>query len=77
VTETSNLKVEGPAGCTVVKRQTSYLRQRWSWTEETIWTENMLTALETGLKKEIAFFADRELFSMEQARVSELARRSR
>jgi len=50
VTETSNLKVEGPAGCTVVKRQTSYLRQRWSWTEETIWTENMLTALENGVK---------------------------
>jgi len=50
VTEMSNLKVEGSAGCRVVKRQTSYLRQRWSWTEETIWTENMLTALENGVK---------------------------
>lgn len=34
----------------IVKRQTSHLRQRWEWTEAAIWTENMLTALENGVK---------------------------
>lgn len=33
-----------------VERQTSNLRQRWDWTEATIWTDNMLTALENGVK---------------------------
>lgn len=33
-----------------VKRQTSNLRQRWHWTEATIWTDAMLTALENGVK---------------------------
>jgi hypothetical protein len=33
-----------------VKRQTSNLRQKWDWTEATIWTDNMLIALENGVK---------------------------
>lgn len=33
-----------------VKRQTSNLRLRWQWTEATIWNDNMLTALENGVK---------------------------
>jgi RNA-directed DNA polymerase len=33
-----------------VKRQTSNLRQRWEWAEASIWTDAMLTALETGVK---------------------------
>jgi hypothetical protein len=36
-----------------VKRQTSNLRQKWDWAEATIWTENMLTALENGVKGNI------------------------
>lgn len=31
-------------------RQTSNLRDRWQWVEATIWTDNMLTALENGVK---------------------------
>jgi RNA-directed DNA polymerase len=55
VTETS-LMVESKQGVEVhtktktVKRQTSNLRQRWEWTEETIWSEKMLAALENGVK---------------------------
>lgn len=33
-----------------VTRQTSNLRLRWEWTEASIWTESMLTALENGVK---------------------------
>lgn len=48
--ERSKQGVDGQPGPTKVKRQTSNLRQNWEWTEETIWTENMLTALENGVK---------------------------
>lgn len=34
----------------VVHRQTSNLRHHWEWTEASIWTENMLAALENGVK---------------------------
>lgn len=48
--EKSKQVVKGSPGSTAVKRQTSDLRQRWGWTEESIWTENMLVALENGVK---------------------------
>lgn len=32
------------------ERQTSNLRHRWEWVEATIWTDNMLIALENGVK---------------------------
>jgi len=31
-------------------KQTGEVRARWAWTEPTVWTERMLTALETGVK---------------------------
>ena len=60
-------------------------RQRWSWTEASIWTDGMLVALENGVKggkwQRIrwpnAFFAKRGLFTMETTRVFEVACRSR
>jgi len=41
---------EIPPGCIEVKRQTKHLRHRWKWVETSIWTDNMLTALENGVK---------------------------
>lgn len=35
-----------PPGAT----QAGEIRARWAWTEPTVWTERMLTALETGVK---------------------------
>ena len=35
-----------PEGAT----QAEETRSRWSWTEPTVWTERMLTALENGVK---------------------------
>lgn len=46
----SRQETDTPIGFTEVKRQTSDLRLRWSWVEPSIWTENMLTALENGVK---------------------------
>jgi len=46
----SKQEVESPPGSIADNRQTRYLRLRWDWTEETIWTENMLTALENGVQ---------------------------
>ena len=31
-------------------KQTGEIRSRWEWTEPSVWTENMLAALETGVK---------------------------
>jgi RNA-directed DNA polymerase len=31
-------------------RRAGEVRARWAWTEPTIWTERMLTALEAGVK---------------------------
>jgi hypothetical protein len=30
--------------------QAGEIRSRWEWTEPSVWTENMLTALEKGVK---------------------------
>lgn len=49
---------------------------RWKWVEETIWTENMLTALGNGVK-ENKYFANLGLFTMETHRANETACRSR
>ena len=55
---------------------------RWSWTESTVWTDRMLTALENGVKGgkwfslidhqrwPNAFFAELGLFSLERAHLS-------
>jgi RNA-directed DNA polymerase len=46
----SKQEVESPPGFIDAKRQTSYLRHRWGWAEESIWNERMLKALENGVK---------------------------
>jgi RNA-directed DNA polymerase len=35
-----------PSGAT----QAEEVRARWAWTEPSVWTDRMLTALETGVK---------------------------
>ena len=60
-------------------KQAGEVRVRWAWTERTVWTDRMLTALEQGVKGGVwfslierwpnAFFAAQELFSMETAHV--------
>lgn len=47
----SNPKQETEVRTDEVTRQTSNLRLRWMWTEATIWTDNMLAALEFGVKE--------------------------
>jgi hypothetical protein len=42
-------------------KQAGEVRTRWAWTERTVWTDRMLTAL--------AYFAEHGLFSMEAAHV--------
>lgn len=48
VTESKQETEEQPEK--IVTRQTSNLRHRWEWSEATIWTEAMLSALENGVK---------------------------
>jgi len=47
---TPKQELEVQPGCIDVIRQTRNLRHRWEWTEESIWSEKMLTALENGVK---------------------------
>lgn len=42
--------IEVHTGSIDATRQTRNRRQRWEWTEETIWNEKMLAALENGVK---------------------------
>ena len=54
-------------------KQASEIRARWAWAEPAIWTNRMLSALETGVKGGIWFewpnryFAELGLYSLEQA----------
>lgn len=41
---------EKPARVPMVAKPTGDVRARWAWTESSIWTERMLTALEKGVK---------------------------
>jgi hypothetical protein len=67
VPETANRAGEDP--------RTAGLARDWSWTEPTVWTQRMLTALETGVKGgkadqtrwPIAYFAGLGLYSLEDA----------
>jgi len=43
-------KEAGPTLVPQVARQVGEIRGRWSWTEPSVWTDRMLTALETGVK---------------------------
>ena len=41
---------ERPAGVSETTKQAGETRARWAWVEPSVWTERMLTALETGIK---------------------------
>jgi RNA-directed DNA polymerase len=63
-----NTPTEGtPAKVPASATQAGTVRDRWSWTEPTVWTERMRTALETGVKGNVWFslidkvFAERNL----------------
>ncbi len=43
-------KEEGPAAVPKQATQAGDVRVRWAWTEPSVWTERMLTALEQGVK---------------------------
>lgn len=47
--KTEKMEVQ-PATVQKVAKQAGEVRDRWSWTEPSIWTERMLTALERGVK---------------------------
>jgi RNA-directed DNA polymerase len=56
-----------PPGVPVTAQQDGEVRTRWAWTEATVWTERMLTALEQGVQGNVWFrlidkvFAERNL----------------
>jgi len=45
-------------------------RDRWSWTEATVWTERMLTALETGVKGGVWFSLIDKVWRLENLRAA-------
>lgn len=50
VTDKEKEKAEQPAIVSEEAKQAGEIRARWAWTEPTVWTERMLTALEKGVK---------------------------
>jgi RNA-directed DNA polymerase len=56
--------VEVQPGYKDANRQTSNLRQRWEWTEETIWNKKMLAALENGVKGGVWFSLIDKVYSL-------------
>ncbi len=58
------LAEEKPTAVPAMATQAGEVRARWAWTEPTVWTERMLTALEQGVKGGNAFFAAQGLFSL-------------
>ena len=46
-----------PSSVTTSKltKQGGEVRARWAWTEPSVWTDRMLTALETGVKGDVWF----------------------
>jgi RNA-directed DNA polymerase len=47
---TDQPKEDQPAVVVATPKQAGEVRARWAWTEPTVWTERMLTALEEGVK---------------------------
>jgi RNA-directed DNA polymerase len=52
-----------PAPVPATATQAGSVRDRWSWAEPTVWTERMLTALETGVKGDVWFSLIDKVFS--------------
>src|SRR4030095_3496569 len=46
----NSLKETQPSAVPTVAKREGEVRARWAWTEPTVWTERMLTALEKGVK---------------------------
>jgi RNA-directed DNA polymerase len=65
-------KEERPAGVEGNPKQAGedQIRERWSWTEPSVWTERMLTALEKGVKGGRWFSLMDKVYSSENLRVS-------
>ena len=53
-------------------KQVGETESRWDWVEPGVWTDRMLTALETGVKggQWNTYFAERGLYSLRHAHVS-------
>lgn len=63
---------EGQGGATVTSESTqaSEVRSRWSWTEPSVWSDRMLTALETGVKGGRWFSLIDKVFSEQNLRAA-------
>lgn len=66
----SNPRQESDAPHDGIKRQTSNLRFRWAWSEPSIWTDNMLTALENGVKGGKWFSLIDKVYSLKTLKVA-------
>lgn len=51
-------------------KQSEDIRSRWSWTEPSVWTDRMLTALETGVKGDQWFSLIDKVWRMENLKAS-------
>jgi RNA-directed DNA polymerase len=51
-------------------KQSEDIRSRWSWTEPSVWTDRMLTALETGVKGDKWFSLIDKVWRMETLKAS-------
>ena len=47
---TDSVREAGPAPVPPGAKQAGEIRARWAWVEPSVWTDRMLTALETGVK---------------------------
>jgi len=45
-------------------KPTGEIRARWAWTERTVWTDRMLTALEQGVKGGVWFSLIDKVYSL-------------
>jgi len=54
----------------VTPKQSEDIRSRWSWTEPSVWTDRMLTALETGVKGDTWFSLIDKVWRMENLKAS-------
>lgn len=53
-----------PAPVPATATQAGSVRDRWSWSEPAVWTERMLTALETGVKGNVWFSLIDKVFAL-------------
>lgn len=66
----SGLKDKRPATVPEKAKQAGEVRTRWKWTEPSVWTERMLTALEQGVKGGVWYSLIDKVWSLRNLKAS-------